>query len=93
MKKCESVIDKRLLSEAWNNKFPEAAISYGTALLAAADAAEVFPKGVRRGFLSRLNLVKSADPIPLAEQFDIVRAAGRWFVFWGERGYPIRAYF
>jgi hypothetical protein len=29
----------------------------------------------------------------LAEQLDIVRAAGRWFIFWGERGHPIRAWF
>ena len=29
----------------------------------------------------------------LGDQLGIVRAAGRWFVFWGERSHPIRACF
>jgi hypothetical protein len=92
---CRDVLNKRLLEDAWNSKFPEAAVSYGKALLAAADAAEA--AGVmakpRRGILSRLGLAKAADPWPIAEQIDVIRAAGRWFVFWGERGHPIRAWF
>ncbi len=72
LKSCADVIDERLLNAAWEHKFPEAAVAYGRALLAAADAAE------RRA---------------PADQLKIVRAAGRWFVFWGERGHAIRAYF
>jgi hypothetical protein len=93
LKSCRNVIDKRLLEAAWEHKLPEAAVAYGRALLAAADAAETSPLDAHRNFLSRLGLVKSAEPLPLPEQLDIVRAAGRWFVFWGERGHPIRAYF
>lgn len=93
LKSCRNVIDKRLLAVAWEHKLPEAAITYGRALLAAADAAEISPRDADRNFLSRLGLMKSAEPLPLPEQLDIVRAAGRWFVFWGERGHPIRAYF
>jgi hypothetical protein len=90
---CMNVIDNRLLEAAWEHKLPETAIAYGQALLAAADAAEASPRDTPRSFWSRLGLVKSAEPLPLGEQLDIVRAAGRWFVFWGERGHPIRAYF
>jgi len=93
LKICRNVIDKQLLEAAWEHKLPEAAIAYGRALLAAADAAEKSPRDAHRNLLSRLGLVKSAEPTPLSEQLDIVRAAGRWFVFWGERGHPIRAYF
>ena len=93
LKSCTNVIDKRLLDAAWEHKLPEAAIAYGRALLAVADEAETAPRPAHRNFLSRLGLVRSAEPVPLPEQLDIVRAAGRWFVFWGERGHPIRAYF
>lgn len=91
---CGNVIDKQLLNAAWEHKFPDAAIAYGQALLAAADIAEKKPRDTLRStFLSRLGLMKSPEPTPLSEQRDIVRAAGRWFVFWGERGHAIRAYF
>jgi hypothetical protein len=93
LKSCRNVIDKRLLEAAWEHKLPEAAIAYGRALLAAADVAATSPRDTHRNFLSLLGLVKSAEPPPLPEQLDIVRAAGRWFVFWGERGHAIRAYF
>lgn len=92
---CREVLAKDLLNEAWNSKLPEAAMSYGQALLAAADAvgtAGVSPQP-RRTFLSRIGLAKTAAPVAIAEQLDIVRAAGRWFIFWGERGHAIRAWF
>lgn len=97
LKICTDVIDQRLLNAAWEHKPPEAAIAYGRALLAAADAAETAPRE-RQGFLprfalARLGRTRSAKPAAMSEQLDIVRAAGRWFVFWGELGHPIRAYF
>lgn len=91
---CKDVLSKFVLDEAWNHKFPEAAIAYGKALLAAADDAEAGrATRRRRTFLSRLGLTKAPQQVPLAEQLDIVRAAGRWFIFWGERGHAIRAWF
>jgi hypothetical protein len=91
---CHDVLKKNLLNEAWNHKFPEDAVAYGKALLAAADASNATGRTPtpRRTFLSRLGLAKAPEPIAIAEQLDIVRAAGRWFVFWGERGHAIRAW-
>jgi hypothetical protein len=92
---CRAVLSRALLHDAWNHKFPEEAVAYGKALLAAADAAEAAGRvsKQRRTLLSRLGLAKERKPVPMAEQLDIVRAAGRWFIFWGERGHPIRAWF
>ena len=78
---------------AWGHKMPDEAIAYGRALLAAADAPEASPVERRRTFRDLFRAKKSAESLPLAEQLDIVRAAGRWFVFWGQRGHPIRADF
>jgi hypothetical protein len=94
LKQCRDVLGKQLLGEAWNSKFPEDAISYGQALLAAADAAEtagLVPQP-RRTVFSRLGLIRAREPMPLSKQLDIVRDAGRWFLFWGRRGHPIRAW-
>jgi hypothetical protein len=92
LKGCVNVLDKQLMNAAWNHRFPDSAVAYGRELLAAADAAETSPRETHRSFLSRIGFGKATEPIPLSEQLDIVRAAGRWFVFWGERGHPIRAY-
>jgi hypothetical protein len=95
LKGCADVLGKDTLDDAWNSKMPEAAVSYGRALLAAADAAEaaeLTPRS-RTSFLSRIGLTRATAPIPIAEQLNIVRAAGRWLIFWGESGHPIHAYF
>jgi len=95
LNQCPDVLSKNLLNEAWNHKFPDEAVAYGKALLAAAEIAEAFGKPPKRHrtLLSRLGLAKEREPVAIAEQLDIVRAAGRWFVFWGQRGHPIRAWF
>jgi hypothetical protein len=92
---CEDVLNPNLLEEAWEHKFPEEAVAYGHTLLVAAEAAESAdrtPKR-RRTLLSRLGWTKERESMPIAEQLEIVRAAGRWFIFWGERGHAIRAWF
>jgi len=89
---CQDVLSEDLLNEAWNNKFPEEAVAYGKALLAAAEAAGRGPMR-RRTLLSRLGLAKESEPVAIADQLDIARATGRWFIFWGERGHPVRAWF
>lgn len=93
LKDCQGVLAKDLLNAAWANRMPEAAVSYGQALLTAADTAGRSPSPeARKTIWSRLGLAKNREPIPLAEQLNIVTSAGRWFVFWGERGHPIRAW-
>jgi hypothetical protein len=94
LKDCTDILSKDLLNDAWNHKFPEQAVAYGRELLAAANAAEAGkPLKARGSLLARIGLAKKSEPVPMAEQLDIVRAAGRWFVFWGDRGHPIRAWF
>jgi hypothetical protein len=92
---CDDVLSEALLKEAWSHKFPEHAVAYGKTLLAAADAAEANGRvpARRRTLLSRLGLAKEREPAAIADQLAIVRSAGRWFVFWGERGHAVRAWF
>lgn len=92
---CQDVLPKNLIGDAWNHKFPGDAVAYGRELLTAAEVVETGARAPRRrrSFLSRLGLRKEPEPIAIAEQLDIVRAAGRWFIFWGERGHAIRAWF
>lgn len=92
---CQDVLSKDLLNEAWNHKYPEQAVTYGKALVAAADAAEAAGRVPmrRRTLLSRLGLAKESEPAAIADQLEIVRAAGRWYIFWGEQGHAIRAWF
>ena len=90
---CRDVLSKDLLNEAWNHKFPEEAVAYGKALLAAAVEAGGRTPVRRRTLLSRLGLAKEPESVAIADQLDIVRAAGRWFIFWGKRGHAIRAWF
>jgi transposase len=47
LKDCQDVLSKALLNEAWNHKFPEAAVAYGKALLA-------LETGTHSPWLSRL---------------------------------------
>lgn len=90
---CSDVLGPDLVEEAWGHKFPEEAISYGRALLAAAGAAPRQPEP-KRGLLSRFRQGKNpSSSLPVEEQLRIVEAAGRWFLFWGERGHAIRAWF
>ena len=92
---CQDVLSKDLLNEAWNHKSPGARSPMGKHCLRQ-------PRPLRRQverpsdgvpFLSRLGLAKEPQAVAIAEQLDIVQAAGRWFIFWGERGHPIRAWF
>jgi hypothetical protein len=89
---CGDVLSKNLIGGAWTHKFPEEAAAYGRALLAAADAASASPPVQKPTLLSRLGLGRKAREFEVEEQLNIVRAAGRWFVFWGERGHPVRAW-
>ena len=95
LNECKSLLDEKFLAQAWKNMWPEEAVVYGRRLLQIADAA------ARRqtptpSFLERLGLRKKAAAVVTKEvdtPIDILRAAGEWYIFWAERGHPIRAWF
>jgi hypothetical protein len=87
---CYDVLAKDLIDEAWDHKFPDEAIAYGKVLVAAANAAK--PNNSKAGLFSLFGSKKKSD-LSFEEQLEIVRAAGKWFIFWGERGHAIRAWF
>lgn len=96
---CSEVLPKSLIEEAWGHKFPEEAIEYGRALLAAASAMEMGRAALKQpvgkpGLFARMGWTKQAKgSTPIEEQLSIVQTAGKWFVYWGERGHAIRAWF
>lgn len=89
---CGDVLSHALIEDAWNHKLPEAAVAYGDTLLKAAREASAAgpPTPKKPGLLAKL--LKPRPKEPFEEQIAIVEAAGRWFVFWGERGHAIRAW-
>ena len=99
---CDDVLPRELFEQAWEHKFPEQAIAYGHALLAAADSAEangplpILPPPPPKGIFALLFPPRAEErkgECNLDEQLDIVRAAGRWFLFWGERQNAIVAWY
>jgi len=95
LKECSEVLSAPVIADAWNHKMPDEAVAYGKSLLAAADDAT--KAGALRSriksLLAIIRIVKERESMPLPEQIDTVRGAGLWFIFWGERGHPIRAWF
>lgn len=94
LESCTLVLTKQMIDDAWNHRMPHEAVTYGQKLLAAATDARngktLTPR--KRSILSRI-FGTSPDILPLDEQLDIVETAGRWFVFWGNQGHPILAYY
>jgi hypothetical protein len=94
LESCTMVLRKGLIEEAWNHRMPEEAVAYGKSLLAAVtDARNGNTLIPRKPSMLRSFFGSPPEIIPLDEQLDIVETAGRWFIFWGSRGHPIRAYY
>ncbi|MEM7781021.1 MAG: hypothetical protein AAF697_11590 [Pseudomonadota bacterium] len=91
---CVHVLSNETISEAWSHRMPDEAVNYGNALLSAAAEARKgnIQNRSKPSFLRRI-FGTPPDTLPIEEQLDIVETAGRWFVFWGSRGHPIRAYY
>jgi hypothetical protein len=99
---CQDLLGEDLLSEAWTEVMrPEEAVAYGKRLLDVAERAAA-ANGIGA------SSAQPAPPPPraedgedepltydfsLAEKVDILRSAGRWYIYWGERGHPISAWF
>lgn len=94
LESCTDILTKQMIAEAWNHRMPEEAVTYGNSLIAAArDGRSGKTTAVRKSSMFRALLGGKPESLPLEEQLEIVETAGRWFVFWGSRGHPIRAYF
>lgn len=95
---CVEVIDLKTAERAWKSKLPEAVLDYGRVLAdaterAAAQGPLYQPPVKPRGILAALFSRPPPPPMPFDEQLRIVRAASRWFLYWGERGHPVQAWF
>jgi GNAT superfamily N-acetyltransferase len=78
----KAVIGDRLLKGAFDAKPPDALLAYGRALL---ERAEAFAE--ERGLaLERLD---TGDPESAGAKLDAALAAGRWCIFWAERGHGL----
>ncbi len=89
LRDCESFVPARLLEAAYESKLPVDTINYGRELLAAGEAF------ARENGLDPQNCQASNADVngeTLRLQADIVLSAGRWCVFWGERGHMLDAY-
>lgn len=86
LRDCTDIIGKEALASAYVSKLPLDTISYGRDLLerAAAFAA------AHHIDLRTVHLAEDED----TEEFhlDAVQTAGRWCIFWGERGHWLEAY-
>jgi hypothetical protein len=99
---CEDILDEEVLVTAWTDCMPPGeAITYGMELLHAADRAErAGPAAARRAFKTKKRKAKSTtgdgdqeEDVSFQEKIEILRSAGRWYVFWGKRGHPIQAWY
>lgn len=101
---CEDILGENLLATAWTDCMPpEEAVAYGMELLHAADQAERKANSAAPGKTVRMksepktindaNVQREPEEVTLAEKLDILRSAGRWYVFWGKLGHPIQAWF
>jgi hypothetical protein len=102
LRDCADDIGEELLSSAYESKLPGDLLDYGRELLARAEDL------ARRHGLDPLNLVtpdelpsledlmagKLPPPTPwsVEHRVDVAHSAGRWCVFWGERGHILDAY-
>lgn len=84
---CSAIIGERLLSDAWNSKLPADTIKYGQELL---QSSVEFAKSNQID-LSKVHTLDDPDSIEF--KLDVVQSAGRWCVFWGERGHWLESYF
>jgi len=90
LESCTAFLDQTTIDLAWRNVIPPSeAVVYGRLLLAALDrpAADLPPPGASQpGTLVPTEL-------SVQEQRQVIDEAGRWYVFWGQRGNPVWANF
>ncbi len=89
---CSDLIDNETLEAAWRLVItPEEAKAYGERLLAAAEGEP--RKSEPKSWFRRVFGNQPSGAASVEDQREILRSAGKWFVFWGARGHPIWANF
>jgi hypothetical protein len=79
---CTAFLDTPTIELAWRDfTRPSEAVAYGQRLIAALNR----PVGPSSG--------RATDNLSVQEQRQVIDIAGRWYVFWGNRGNPIWANF
>jgi hypothetical protein len=80
-------LNDELLEKAYQSMLPEDTVIYGQRLIElATNFASEKKINLSQNFLSE-------DPESTEYQLDVIQSAGRWCVFWGERGHWLEAYF
>ena len=87
LRDCTAIIGTELLESAYQSKLPADTVSYGRTLLQRASAFAT----AHQIDLATVHLPE--DPESNEFHLDAVQSAGRWCVFWGERGHWLDAYF
>jgi len=85
---CEGIIGGALLESAYVSKLPDGLLPYGKALI---ERAEAF--AAERGIdLAGLEKTPPEDPDSDEFRLHVVMSAGRWCIFWAERGHFLDSY-
>ncbi len=86
LRDCIDMIGEKLFEQAYELKFPAELMAYGKQLIAKAEH-----KAAQHG----IDLTKLSDEPDegIESQLDIVLSAGRWCVFWAERGHMLEPYY
>jgi hypothetical protein len=87
LRDCTEIIGEQLVDSAWGSKPPLETITYGHELLARTGTFAA-THGIDLGTVQTAN-----DPDSTGFHLDVVNAAGRWCVFWGQLGHWLEAYF
>lgn len=85
---CGHIIGDELLESAYVSKLPDELIQYGKALIGRAEAFAA-EAGIN---LAELEEVMPEDPESDDFRLHVVLSAGRWCVFWAERGHFLDSY-
>lgn len=89
---CSDYLAREVIAEAWEPiKNPAAAVTFGSQLLEFAYSPPTIVKP-KSTFLNRMFGQKIA-PSSLQQQVEILKQAGKWYIFWGNRGHHIEAWF
>jgi hypothetical protein len=97
---CADDLGEELLAAAYQSKLPADTVAYGRQLLAVADDLihrhNLDPRMLRPDEFPTIEELQAGTPAPTSfsptHRADVLSCAGRWCVFWGERGHFLDAY-